>query len=99
MAGNVKAELKSLTSHALDALQAGASTMQEVAQCRRQNIRTDLKPEYKQVCNQPAGESFTDPLFGTDLHERLRAIDQAEQDAAKLAASSNNNKHQQQLPT
>ena len=72
--GDTRRAIKDLTKTALTAVQAGASTLQEINQRRRDNIRTHLSDTFKSLCNVPDEEG--EELFGADLPEKMKALRQ-----------------------
>ena len=71
----VKKELKTLTRQALEALQLGAASLQDLSQKRRSEIKIDLNVAYKQLCNVPDKEN--ELLFGQDLPARVKELNEA----------------------
>ena len=72
--GDTRKEIKQLIQISTDAIQANAIALQENNQRRRENIRRDINPTFKELCDRPQEES--EWLFGHDLSEKVKECNQ-----------------------
>jgi len=70
--GSERKKVKTITAKALDAIQLGAAVNQDLNQQRRDRLRSEVQPTYKNLCNPPEEEA--EKLFGKDLNERLKEL-------------------------
>jgi len=88
--GETRKAVKDLTKLSLDAIQVGAIALQDINQKRRDLMRNDLHPSYRSLCNTPKEES--DTLFGEDLAEKVKSINQAKNLGNKITETPTYNK-------
>lgn len=82
VSGETKSTIKELSKMALESFQFGSMALQEVNQRRRDSMRFDLQPAYKTLCNPP--EEETETLFGEDVAEKMRTIQQMKSIGSKI---------------
>jgi hypothetical protein len=85
----LESELTEMAAISLDGLQIGALAAQNINQARRECIRPKLAPAYRKICNAPKEERFDHQLFGDDLPEKLKAVEQQDQVVEKITYPNN----------
>ena len=85
--GETKEEVKELMRSSLNAVRAGALALQELNQKRRDNIKRDLKPFVRSVCNKPEAE-YGELLLGSNFAERLKQAAQTKTATAQVSGGS-----------
>jgi hypothetical protein len=85
----IESELTEMAAISLDGLQIGALAAQNITQARRECIRPNLAPAYRKICNAPKEERFDLHLFGDDLPEKLKAVEQQDQVVEKITYPNN----------
>ena len=73
--GEDKKTVRELARDAFDNIRIGTMALNEVNQMRRAQIREDLNPIYRSLCNPPKEEDGL--LFGSDVTEKIKAINQS----------------------
>ena len=73
----VCSEIKNIMKLSLNAVQAGAATLHEINQKRRDNLKPDLNLEFQSLCNPPEKESG-EALFGPNFSDSVAQIKQAQ---------------------
>ena len=72
--GETRKEVKALLDISMEAMKASTIALQENNQRRRENIRRDINPAFKELCNPPAEESTL--LLGEDFQEKVKDLTQ-----------------------
>jgi hypothetical protein len=72
--GELKQKITKLSREALKAVQSGAAAIHQLKQKRRDNIRADLAPMYRPLCNVPKEEG--EQLIEGNLEEKVKSISQ-----------------------
>ena len=80
--------IKAITKLVLDALQVGASMMHKLNQKRMESIRQDLHDSLRSICNEPEEEDVI--LFGENLNEKVKTINQAKSLGNKMSDYNSN---------
>ena len=73
--GENKQTVRELAKDAFDNIRIGTMALNEVNQMRRAQIREDLNPIYRSLCNPPKEEDGF--LFGSDVTDKIKAINQS----------------------
>ena len=73
--GENKQTVRELAKDAFDNIRIGTMALNEVNQMRRAQIREDLNPIYRSLCNPPKDEDGF--LFGSDVTDKIKAINQS----------------------
>ena len=71
--GDTRRQIKDIAKSALDTIQFGALTMQELNQTRRSNIKHDLNPTYRALYS-PKEEG--EQMFGDNLNEKIQELNE-----------------------
>ena len=69
--GEDKRTVRELARDAFDNIRIGTMALNEVNQMRRAQIREDLNPIYRSLCNPPKEEN--EFMFGSDVTEKIKA--------------------------
>ena len=72
--GETRKEVKALLDLSMDAMKASAIALKENNQRRRENIRRDINPAFKELYDRPKEESTW--LLGADFQERVKDLSQ-----------------------
>ena len=72
--GETRKEVKALLDISMDAMKASTIALQENNQRRRENIRRDINPAFKELCNPPAEESTL--LLGEGFQDKVKELTQ-----------------------
>lgn len=88
--GETRKVVKEVLKTTLDALQVGAAALQDINQRRRDNMRFDLHPSYRSLCNVPKEE--TETLLGDDLSDKVKTISQANSLGVRLGSHGEGNR-------
>ena len=80
--GETRKQIKELTKSALNAVQLGAVTLQELNQSWKSGMKQDLNPSYRVLCNLPKQES--ELLIGEKLSNQIHELNEVNWMGRKL---------------